>query len=321
MQGRRHRKLTWALLPILAGLLWLAAPTSAEEAPESFEEKLARVQDGLRKNPNNVPPHALQSCSQRVDNAVRLYNYRQEARARRALDYCLQLLQLSKERPHQIDVQENVLEEIRVAAARELEGALQLEPDLTNGLEIFRECARCHTPEGQGLESGIVPQIAGQHRRVVIKQLADIRAGHRKVPMMDFHASMEAIGGPQSVADVAGYIDTLEIGTVVGKGPGDQLDLGETIYREDCASCHGARGGGDAEAFVPRLHSQHFKYLVAQLERVRDDKRGNADPEMYEVVKSLNPLQISAVADYLSRLEPPAELQAPPGWKNPDFAE
>lgn len=27
------------------------------------------------------------------------------------------------------------------------------------------------------------------------------------------------------------------------------------------------------------------------------------------------------VLDFVSRLEPPAAMQAPPGWKNPDFAD
>jgi hypothetical protein len=26
-----------------------------------------------------------------------------------------------------------------------------------------------------------------------------------------------------------------------------------------------------------------------------------------------------AILDYVSRLQPPEELQAPPGWSNPDF--
>ena len=320
MQGRRRRAPGWFLIPALVGLIWLASPSIAEET-ESFQEKLERVQEGLRKNPNEVPPHALQSCSSRVDHAVRLFNIRQEARARRALDYCLQLLQISKERPHEIDVRESVLEEARAAAARELEGALDLEPDLANGLEIFRDCARCHTPEGRGLQSGIVPQIAGQHRTVVIKQLADIRAGRRRVPMMDLHASMETMGGVQAVADVAGYIDTLEIGTDVGKGPGDRLELGEELYSERCSSCHGARGEGNAEEFIPRIQSQHFKYLVAQIEWVKSGRRGNADPTMHAVVQPLTDDQIRAVADHVSRLAPPPEFQAPAGWKNPDFAQ
>ena len=116
-------------------------------------------------------------------------------------------------------------------------------------------------------------------------------------------------------------LDTLEIGTDVGKGPGKQLELGEELYGENCASCHGARGEGEAEDFVPRIQSQHSNYLVGQLDWIQAGKRGNANPEMQAQVKSLTEAQVHAVADYVSRLEPPAEFQAPAGWKNPDLAE
>ena len=43
-----------------------------------------------------------------------------------------------------------------------------LTPNVANGLEIYRDCASCHKPEGWGLASGTVPQIAGQHHKVVI---------------------------------------------------------------------------------------------------------------------------------------------------------
>jgi hypothetical protein len=38
------------------------------------------------------------------------------------------------------------------------------------------------------------------------------------------YSSAESIGGAQTVADVAGYIDTLEISANTWKGPGDDLE-------------------------------------------------------------------------------------------------
>jgi cytochrome c553 len=175
-------------------------------------------------------------------------------------------------------------------------------------------------PEGWGIQSGLVPQLAGQHRTVVIKQLADIRAGNRETVVMAPYATVELIGGAQSVADVAGYIDTLEISTAGGKGPGDQLELGARLYRENCARCHGATGEGSADAFVPRIQAQHFNYLVQQFEWIQEGKRRNANAEMAAQIKGFDEKQMHAVLDYVSRLEPPPELQAPPGWSNPDFA-
>jgi cytochrome c553 len=207
------------------------------------------------------------------------------------------------------------------AAARELERALSLEPDVAHGLEVYRICADCHQPEGWGLPDGSVPQLAGQHRTVIIKQLADIRAGNRDNPTMLPFASAQRIGGAQSVADVAGYIDTLEINASNGKGPGKDLELGRTLYAGNCAQCHGPQGEGDADAYVPRIQAQHYAYMVRQFEWIRDGKRRNANPEMAAQIQHFTDREMRAVLDYVSRLEPPEELQAPPGWRNPDFMD
>jgi cytochrome c553 len=301
-----------------AALLSLGAQ---EAAPGDFEEKLARVDEALRTNPGRVNTHALDSCLGRRNAAVRLYDSGRSARAERSLRYCFQVLHLS-ETPSGLREERAAasIAEVQAKAARELEQALALAPDLAHGLEIYRGCAECHMPEGWGLQSGLVPQLAGQHRTVVIKQLADIRAGNREAVVMAPYATVELVGGAQAVADVAGYIDTLEISTSGGKGPGGQLELGARLYRENCARCHGATGEGSADAFVPRIQAQHYNYLVRQFEWIRDGKRRNANAEMTAQIKNFDEQQMRAVLDYVSRLEPPPELQAPPGWSNPDFA-
>ena len=38
-------------------------------------------------------------------------------------------------------------------------------------------------------------------------------------------------------------------------------------------------------------------------------------------IQGFDERETRAVLDYVSRLEPPAVLRAPPGWRNPDFAE
>jgi cytochrome c553 len=206
-------------------------------------------------------------------------------------------------------------------AAREIEQALELTPDIENGLRIYRTCAECHQPEGWGLANGSMPQIAGQHRKVVVKQLADFRAGNRDEPGMCPLASAEKIGGAQAVADVTGYIDTLEISIENGKGPGNQLELGRALYGANCARCHGPEGEGDDDRDMPRIQAQHYAYLVRQFEWIRDGKRRNADPEMTAQVRSFSAEEISAVSDYVSRLQPPEAFQAPKGWRNPDFPD
>jgi cytochrome c553 len=281
--------------------LLLAWPATVEAA--DFDEELARIDEALAKSKAN--PRVLESCVSRRNAAVRLYETRQFERAERSLRYCAQILNLPD-----VNISPTValaeapptMDEIQAAAAREVEKALTLTPDVENGLQIYRTCAACHMREGWGHTSGSVPQIAGQLRPVIIKQLADIRAGNRDNPRMAPYSSVENIGGTQAVADVAGYIDTLEMSVANGKGPEEYVERGEKLYAEYCARCHGANGEGDAAAFVPRIQAQHFRYLLRQFEWIRDGKRRNANP-------------------YVSRLLPPEDLRAPPGWKNPDFVK
>lgn len=305
---------------LLVALASAAVLLAARGARADFEEDLERVDEALRTNPSHVLTHALDSCLVRRRFAIELYNSGHEARANRSLRSCFHMLEIPETAPAPKVVAANQ-EQLREKATREVLQALSLTPDLANGLKIYRDCAACHTPEGWGLSNGSVPQIAGQHHNVVIKQLADIRAGNRDNVLMVPYASAESIGGAQSVADVAAYIDTLEMSTATGKGSGDDLELGERLYAENCARCHGATGEGDNAAYVPRIHGQHYNYLVRQFEWIRDGKRRNSNPEMVSQIQEFGERETNAVLDYVSRLEPPAALQAPPGWKNPDFAE
>ena len=307
----------WASIVLAAGLVCLMSSSARAD----FEEDLARIDEALRTNPSRVMGQAVESCVTRRKVAIALWNSGQQARAMRRLNRCFSLLDIPEEAPERKVAAPPSPEALQAKARQEIEAALDLTPDLTSGLKIYRECAACHRPEGWGLESGSVPQVAGQHRKVLIKQLADIRAGNRDNVLMVPYSSAESIGGAQAVADVTGYIDTLEISVSNGKGPGNDLELGELLYRENCVRCHGEAGEGKDETFIPRIQSQHFQYLQRQFESIRGGERCNADPEMVTQIQHFGEAEAIAVLDYISRLEPPAAFQAPEGWKNPDFHE
>ena len=306
---------------VAAASLLLAGPVPLHAG--EFEDELARIDRVLKQKPSKVSPQALESCLHRRNDAVRLYRAGHVERAERRLRYCTQVLHTADlPAPPVVRAEEPPsMQEIQARAAREVEQALTLTPDTDKGLKIYRSCAACHMPEGWGLSSGSVPQIAGQHHEVVIKQLADIRAGNRANVLMAPYASVESIGGTQAVADVAGYIDTLEMTVENGKGPGDDLELGARLYQEHCVRCHGAAGEGDAKAFVPRIQAQHYEYLVRQFQEIRDGKRRNANAEMVAQIRDFHDRETRAVLDYVSRLLPPEDLRAPPGWHNPDFVD
>jgi cytochrome c553 len=166
-------------------------------------------------------------------------------------------------------------------AAAEYEQALKLTPNLENGKKVYKICAVCHMPEGWGLADGGYPQVAGQHRTVLIKQLADIRARNRDNPTMRPFTSPALLGGVQEIADVAAYIEGLPMSPVNGKGPGRDLELGETLYKDNCTECHGEKGEGDPEDHIPAIAGQHYHYLVRQFEWIKMGRRRNADQKAH----------------------------------------
>jgi cytochrome c553 len=184
-----------------------------------------------------------------------------------------------------------------VAEARETS---KLAPRLDQGKVIYQVCSSCHLPNGEGLHDGTMPQLAGQRRSVLIKQMTDIRSGLRDNPSM--YPYVARLDGPQALSDVAGYIETLPIPDDNGVGSGTDLERGEQLYASQCARCHGLEGEGMEEAFYPRIAAQHYRYLVRQIIDIAGGRRGNANPDMTRVVENLSAKEIASVADYVSRI-------------------
>lgn len=202
----------------------------------------------------------------------------------------------------------------------EKDEALSLKPDSYRGMEIFRICAKCHNTQGWGRRDGSIPQIAGQHYNVVVKQLADVREKNREVPSMEHFIMPEVIGDAQSLVDLASYISELPMTPANGVGPGRDLEHGQELYMDKCIGCHGDEGEGNNEKFYPRIQGQHYRYLLRQFRWIQAGERLNAHPDMQIRIDHFTKRDASAVVDYVSRLKPPKEDLAPSRkWRNPDF--
>jgi cytochrome c553 len=182
--------------------------------------------------------------------------------------------------------------------------ALAKKGNAKRGAAAWDVCSTCHGANGAGRTDGTFPQLAGQHATVLIKQLADIRAGVRDNPIMLPFAN--TLSDPQELADVAAYLHALKPAPDNGRGPGVEVDTGRRLYERDCAGCHGKLGEGDGEKFYPALAAQHYRYLLRQAVEIRNGTRRNANPEMVKVIKPWKDKELDAVADYLSRLQPAA---------------
>lgn len=171
-------------------------------------------------------------------------------------------------------------------------------------------CAACHLPTGRGNLDGSIPQLAGQHPTVLIKQLADIRSGQRYNPAM--YPFARELAGPQALANVGAYIATLCIPLDSGKYQGPdaarQVADGKALYEKECAKCHQMNGEGNREKLYPVLAGQHYQYLLRQMTDIRDRKRLNAPPEMLEVIGKYNDTQLVAIAAYQATLTAPSTM-------------
>lgn len=206
----------------------------------------------------------------------------------------------------------------------EQDEALGLTPDLEHAIEVYEVCAACHLLEGWGTKDGTFPQLAGQPASVAIKQLADIRALNRDNPTMYPFALEQSIGGAQSVADVAAYIEKLPMNPDNGKGEWaegtPEFAKGEKLYKDNCVQCHGDHGQGDPAKFYPLIMGQHYNYMVRQFEWIRDGKRRNANPDMVKQIAEFSDADMKAVVNYVSRIPVPKELLAPStDYRNPDY--
>lgn len=187
------------------------------------------------------------------------------------------------------------------AAAGEMEDALKLKGDRERGRVAYEVCQGCHRPDGLGRADGSYPQLAGQFATVLIKQMADIRAGVRENPKMHPFISVRVIS-LQEMADIAAYLQGLKVPTENGRGPGTGLERGAQLYARNCEDCHGKQGEGDDAEFYPVVAGQHFLYLVRQIRNIRDGTRGNANRTMRRELRGYTDAEVEAVADYISRL-------------------
>ena len=191
--------------------------------------------------------------------------------------------------------------------------ALKKKGRVKEGEEAYEACGACHLPSGAGRPDGTFPQLAGQHTTVLIKQMADIRAGLRDNPTM--YPFAISLTDPQELADAAAYIESLCIptthGVYEGKDAAIQIATGKALYEKQCLECHGKNGEGQKEKFYPVIAGQHYKYLLRQMTEIRDGHRRNANPDMVKVIKPYTNDQLVAISAYQASLSMPGAMCKP----------
>jgi len=162
-------------------------------------------------------------------------------------------------------------------------------------------CFVCHGAEGES-SSEVFPRLAGQHWQYIAKQLENFKSGKRKSTAM---ADMVAKLMPDEMVALGQFFEKQKVETEAAKDQ-DLAGVGKYIYLHGnkytglaaCASCHGPEAKGTAS--LPRLAGQHAAYIETQLKQFHQRERTNDNAVMHAVVSKMTPLEMAAVAEYLS---------------------
>ena len=162
-------------------------------------------------------------------------------------------------------------------------------------------CFVCHGMEGES-SSEVFPRLAGQHWEYTAKQLENFKSGKRKsTAMADMVAKLTA-------DEMTALGKFFEKQSAPVEPPKDKAlaAVGQYIYHQGnkfsglaaCASCHGAEAKGTSS--LPRLAGQYSAYTETQLKQFNQRERTNDNAVMHAIASKMTPLEMAAVAEYLS---------------------
>lgn len=179
-------------------------------------------------------------------------------------------------------------------------------------------CTGCHGPQGRASNEGFVPRIAGKPAAYLQRQLLSFRDGERR------HQGMAYLleGLPDAyLQEIATHFATLALppekpprrpmsAAAVQRAVQLVRDGDPRSNLPACAACHGERLGGLLPG-VPGLAGLPRDYTVAQLGAWRVGLRRASAPDcMRTIAQSLQPADITALADWLAAQ--PATAPSPP---------
>ena len=164
-----------------------------------------------------------------------------------------------------------------------------------SGRRLASFCFNCHGEDGHS-RIPETPNIAGQNALYLHEQIRKFATGERR---NDFMQGLTRALSEDERINVAIYF-AAQKAYPASPMAGPAAAAGASLFRRNCAACHGELGHGKNE--IPRIAGQHGIYLSKALSayRAKDGTRG--DPRMRAVAAALTDQEIAALAAYLSAL-------------------
>ena len=164
------------------------------------------------------------------------------------------------------------------------------------GGTLALNCTMCHG--AQGMSASSAPNLAGQYPEVVIKQLADYKAGKRASSIMEALARGLS---EQDIADLAAYYAYLPKARTAPTTYDESLPalvrVGAPMRNiAPCISCH---GGVDQKLGAPWIEGMPRDYLVEQLRPFRSgERRNDSQAQMRSVARAMTDAEIEEVSAF-----------------------
>jgi len=152
--------------------------------------------------------------------------------------------------------------------------------DVERGGQLFRSiCVECHGETAGGLLEKQSPSLHQQEGWYLRTQLRNFRAGLRGTAEGDsLGAEMreKALSLPddEAVNDVVAYIKTIDGPEPMPPTLTGDVEAGKRHYDLICMACHGTDGRGQFMLKSPSLVGQSDWYMVNQIRKFRDGRRG-----------------------------------------------
>ncbi|MDL2716664.1 MAG: c-type cytochrome [Acidobacteriota bacterium] len=180
--------------------------------------------------------------------------------------------------------------------------------DSKKGQTLHGDCSGCHGETGD-TDTPDVPNLAGQERFYIFKQLQDYKSKSRASSMMSESAAPLS---DRDMADLAAFYAAQKPSRGAGSGRRPDAAISALVALGDgtrlipaCDACHGRRGEGNPGFYgMPGLRNQKEVDLSYQLTTFRSGERGNdVYRVMRDISKKLTDDEIASLAAYYAGAE------------------
>jgi cytochrome c553 len=119
------------------------------------------------------------------------------------------------------------------------------------GKELYeKQCVECHKANGEGVKEKFYPVLAGQHYKYLLRQMTEIRDGHRRNANPDMVKVIKPYTNDQLVA-ISAYQASLSM-------PGSMCKPGPAAARRKVIRCQvAAQSRAAAARFFPGIGERH----------------------------------------------------------------